>query len=177
MGTKDIWNAFSAELLGFIKSRISDTHIAEDILQDVFVKIHAKSHTLNDDDKLASWVYQITRNSIIDYYRKKNVLSYKEDIEDKFPEEEPSSELGCLHCLKPFVEKLPDADRHILEKTVFENMSQKQYAKEFGLSYTATKSRVQRARKKMKAQFVNCCSAKYDAYGNVLSSNHNHCDC
>jgi hypothetical protein len=39
MGTKDIWNAFSVELLGFIKSRISDVHIVEDILQEVFVKI------------------------------------------------------------------------------------------------------------------------------------------
>lgn len=44
----------------------------------------------------------------------------------------------------------------------FEKMSQKEYAKTYGLSYTAKKSRIQRARKKMKGLFINCCSAKFD---------------
>lgn len=177
MSTKDIWDSFSKELLGFIKSKISDKHIAEDILQEVFIKIHAKSHTITDEDRLASWVYQITRNTIIDFYRKKKILLYKEDLKDRLPEDESNSNKGCLACLRPFVEKMSEADRHILEKTAFEDMSQKEYAHEYGLSYTATKSRVQRARKKMKALFVDCCSAKYDAYGNIVSSDHDHCDC
>ena len=70
--TKDIWEEFHLELLGFIKTRINDSDTAEDILQEVFVKIHNNTDTLKQNFSLASWVYQITRNTIIDFYRKKN---------------------------------------------------------------------------------------------------------
>ncbi|MGQ1787549.1 MULTISPECIES: sigma factor [unclassified Saccharicrinis] len=70
MITKKIWDNFSLQLLGFIKSRVHNNVVAEDILQDVFIKIHLKKDLLKENDKITSWVYQITRNSIIDYYRK-----------------------------------------------------------------------------------------------------------
>jgi RNA polymerase sigma-70 factor (ECF subfamily) len=177
MSTTDIWNAFSKELLIFIKSRISDADLAEDILQEIFVKIHTKSHTIQESDKLASWVYQITRNTIIDYYRKKKIITYEEELKVKLPEEESNSDLGCIHCLKPFIEQLPEKDKHVIEKTALDQMSQKEYAETYGLSYTATKSRVQRARRKLKELFVSCCSVKADKYGNIVSANHKHCDC
>jgi len=123
MGTKDIWKAFSVELLGFIKSRISDVHIAEDILQEVFVKIYSKSHTIQENDKLAAWVYQITRNTIIDFYRKKNILQYEDELKVKLPEEDVKNELGCVHCLKPFIDQLPAKAKHVIEKTALEQMS------------------------------------------------------
>lgn len=177
MSTTDIWNAFSKELLAFIKSKISDTDLAEDMLQEVFVKIHTMSHTIQEKDKLASWVYQITRNTIIDYYRKKNILTYEEELKAKFPEEDVQNELGCVHCLKPFIDQLHEKDKHVIKKTALEQMSQKEYAETYGLSYTATKSRVQRARRKLKELFVSCCSVKADKYGNIVSANHKHCDC
>jgi RNA polymerase sigma-70 factor (ECF subfamily) len=68
--TETIWKAFHQELFNFINKRVKDKDISKDILQDVFIKIHLKLKTLSDKDKLASWVYQITRNSILDYFRK-----------------------------------------------------------------------------------------------------------
>ena len=69
--TTSIWNEFSQELLGFIKARVNNEQNAEDILQEVFIKIHTKIDTIHKHQKIASWVYQITRNAIIDFYRKK----------------------------------------------------------------------------------------------------------
>ena len=43
--------------------------MTEDILQDVFIKIHLKIDTLKDESKIKPWLYQITRNRIMDYYR------------------------------------------------------------------------------------------------------------
>ena len=67
--TKTIWEEFRDSLKGFISARVQNKDDAEDILQDVFFKIHKKIDTLKDESRLPSWIYQITRHSIIDYYR------------------------------------------------------------------------------------------------------------
>ena len=69
--TETLWRAYSDQLLSFIRSRVKDPVIAEDILQDVFLKMHERLHTLKDDQKLQSWMYRIARNAIIDHYRSK----------------------------------------------------------------------------------------------------------
>ena len=71
MNTKleDIWIIFEDRLRSFIRSRISDEMAAEDILQEVFIKIHSNIDTLKEDSKIQSWIFQITRNSMNDYFR------------------------------------------------------------------------------------------------------------
>ncbi len=61
-----IWNDFHKELEGFIYRRIKEREVTKDILQDIFVKIHNNVDTLEDQSKLSSWIYQITRNTIND---------------------------------------------------------------------------------------------------------------
>jgi RNA polymerase sigma-70 factor (ECF subfamily) len=177
MKTEEVWSGFKGELLGFIKARINDTDLAEDILQDVFIKIHLNIKSLTEDSNLASWIYRITRNAIIDHYRKKKVVLYKETLEESLPEELEEVKPDFSNCLKSFVNGLADKDKEAIEKTVFGDLSQKDYAKEIDLSYTATKSRVQRAKEKLKAAFVKCCALQFDKYGNVISSNGEACDC
>jgi RNA polymerase sigma-70 factor, ECF subfamily len=67
--TEVIWDAFHTPLQGFIRKRVSDGVVAEDLLQDVFLTIHEQIGTLQDVKKLESWIYQITRHAIIDSYR------------------------------------------------------------------------------------------------------------
>ncbi len=69
VASEQLWETFSAPLQQFIRRRVDDPHNAEDILQDVFLKIHARIDTLHQQDRVASWIYQITRNAIADYYR------------------------------------------------------------------------------------------------------------
>lgn len=183
MNTTAIWKEFNDQLLGFIKARVNNPVIAEDILQDVFVKIHQKSDQLSDDDKLASWIYQITRNSIIDYYRKKNTDSYRHPISENEVtielEEESDESLNpqFTKCLLPFIDQLPDKYKDALNKTVYGDLSQKAYAQQLGISYTGLKSRVQRARKQLKELFTQCCNIKTDNYGNIISSDIDDCSC
>ena len=66
-----IWRENHDQLLSFINKRIKNKEESEDILQEVFIKILSKIGTLKDSSKLQSWVYQMTRNAIIDYIRKK----------------------------------------------------------------------------------------------------------
>ncbi len=67
--TQSVWDAFHVPLQQFIRRRVSDEATAEDVLQDVFLKIHQHMETLKDVKKLEGWIYQITRNAIIDFYR------------------------------------------------------------------------------------------------------------
>ena len=177
MTTEVIWTNFRSKLLGFIKARVNNSENAEDILQDVFIKIHQNSNQLNDDNKLASWVYQITRNTIIDFHRKKKILlsdNVSKEIEEEF---EANLNPQFINCLMPFIKELPEKYRDALEKTIYGDLSQKEYAKELNLSYSATKSRVQRAKQMLKELFTSCCSIKTDNYGNIISSDIDNCSC
>lgn len=139
--------------------------ILQKILQDVFVKIHRKASDLSDSDKLISWIYQITRNTIIDYYRKKKVSTSNMSF---IPEELDETDVGLnpqfIKCLIPFIDQLPDIYREALNKTIYGDLSQKECAVELGITYTAFKSRVQRARQKLKSLFTQCCNIQSDKY-------------
>ena len=88
--TEQVWDAFHAPLQQFIRRRISDEHTAEDVLQDVFLKIHQHMEMLKEVRKLESWIYQITRNAIIDSYRSSRSTTTLEAAEVlDMPEELP----------------------------------------------------------------------------------------
>lgn len=174
--TAQVWNDFNKELLGFIKSRVSSSDEAEDILQEVFIKIHNKIDQLKNKAKLTSWVYQITRNTIIDYYRKsKPQLT---ELKDVLAEEEEGEIVpkDFSRCLRPFIENLSADDQQLLINTTFNGVSQKEYAQAHNMPYSTVKSRLQRARQKVKNAFVECCAIEADAYGNIVDSSDN-CDC
>lgn len=176
--TQDIWKQFNQQLLGFIKSRVNHSENAEDILQEVFIKIHQHNKSIKNIEKMPSWIYQITRNSIIDFYRKKRVI-YGDSEEEQLllPEEIDHVNLEFTQCLKPFILELPDKYKDILLKTTYEKMSQKDYAMINRISYSAAKSRLQRARIVLHNTFIECCTIQSDIYGNIISSNSENCDC
>ena len=69
LSTGDVWSDFSQRLRAAIAARVADPADADDILQDVFLKVHLRLDTLEDESRLAPWLFQITRNAITDYYR------------------------------------------------------------------------------------------------------------
>lgn len=172
MMTKIIWTEFNQELLGFIKSRIHNAEDAKDILQDVFIKIHKKISSLQDHKKMTSWVYQITRNSIIDHYRKKriNTMVGRDGIWETLSEEVVTPTTDFTKCLRPFISRLPEKYRDIILQTTFGNLSVKDYAIKNSLSYAATKSRIQRARKLLKEMFIQCCKSVREEHTNIFPS-------
>lgn len=162
-----IWNDFHKELEGFIFSRVKEREITNDILQDVFIKIQNNIGTLKDETKLSSWIYQVTRNAINDYFRK---LKPQVEISDykAMDEQEPSNNRDLEHCLTPFINQLDDKYKEALILTEFKGYSQKQLAEKLNISYSGAKSRVQRAKEYLKNLFTDCCNIQSDKYGNVV---------
>lgn len=166
MQTAEIWNRFHHGLLGFIQSKVNDRALAEDILQDVFIKIHQNLGKLRDADKLESWIYSITRFTVMDHFRSNTSQKTGTDEIHDLSEEEEHKALD--KCLLPFVEELPKESREIVLNVDVNGMSQREYAEENGLSYSGAKSRIQRARQKLKKLFTDCCIVQTDVYGNIV---------
>ena len=167
--TETIYQQFHHELECFIVKKVNDRALAKDILQDVFVKIHLHLHTIQDQAKLNAWIYQLTRNTINDHYRKLKVIDEKAEIPIDITEQFIQTEKGLENCVSPFISLLPTKYQEALILTDINGMSQTQLAAQLNISYSAAKSRVQRARQKLKTLFTDCCSIHTDTYGNVLS--------
>lgn len=167
--TEQVWHGLHDRLLRFIRARVPDPGSAEDILQEVFLKIYTRIDTLKDDDRLESWVYRIVRNAIADHHRAQRPTAALLDLVAA-PEDEPPDDL--LRELAPglgaMLDALPAADREALILTEIEGLAQQELADRLGLSLSGAKSRVQRARRRLKAVFVGCCQLEFDRRGRVI---------
>ncbi len=163
-----LWEEFSSQLRAFILQRVSDEMAAEDLLQEVFVKIHRSIDSLDDASRMESWVYQITRNAIIDHYRTRKSHREMETppaYEDRFVHD---AEAQLATGLKEFVRELPEHYRRAIELTEFEGLTQREMGEELGLSVSGAKSRVQRARERLKQMLLDCCHFRFDNRGGIV---------
>ena len=173
-----IWDHICCSLQAFIRGRVSDEADAEDILQEVFLRIHRHLCCLPDVDKIDSWVYQIARNLIIDHYRSRRELAeIPEDLpsEVEIPQEDPETELA--RSLKEMIEELPDPYRQALTLNEYQDLDQKEVAEKLGLSLSGAKSRIQRARRMLRDMFLACCHFEMDRRGRILDYYPRCCGC
>ena len=176
--TEIIWRELSDRLRQFIRSRVSSSADADDILQTVFLSIHQKLDSLHSTQRLDSWVFQITRNAIIDHYRKAR-FSDIEDIELSVePAEDRNSNAEVARCLKALINQLPIEQSRAVSLYELEGLPQVAIAEQESISLSAAKSRIQRGRKKLELILRECCRFEFDARGNVLEYQRqtNRCD-
>ena len=170
MKTSDkIWHEYHTKLAAFIQSRVTEEAV-DDLLQDVFMRIHSRLDSLNDDAKLESWLYQITRNAITDYYRsQRKTEALPEWIELPQPEEAETIRKELSSCLEPMIQKLPDKYRDAIQLSELENKTPQEVAKEEGISLSGAKSRVQRGRAVLKDILEDCCQFELNQQNQILS--------
>lgn len=97
------------KLLGFIRSRVSNTEEAEDILQDVFYQFVAGFEGIESIDRITSWLYSVARNKIIDRYRRDAVRPKKADFESAAGKRDDESAPLSLQDILPDLGNTPDA--------------------------------------------------------------------
>lgn len=177
--TENIWNDFHIELKYFILKKVKDESIANDILQEVFLKVIDNADKITQAKSVQQYIYGITRNATIDHFRKS---AKKNGIENEYAlisEEETQSLNATIAncCIKPFIKQLPDKYQVALTKTEFENISQKELAEQLDISYSGAKSRVQRGKEKLKELILTCCNFPSDRYGNLMDIEDKNCGC
>ena len=160
----------------FIRARVTDATTADDLTHDVLIKAEKAAPSLNDPAKVQGWMFQIARNVVADHFRcsQRVTFSFWDDTPLTEPDlilltqEQECRKAHLLRCVRAFVESLPDHYRIAVALVDFEGISQVELAKRLGLTVSAAKSRVQRARAQIRALIDACCEVDTDLYGNFI---------
>jgi len=169
--TDAIWSHLSSGLRRFIRRRVSDDHVANDLLQESFMRVHRNIGTLKEEDRLAAWVYQIARNVIHDHHRKATDATVA--LADVDPVDDCDDHMPQLRCrgagwLDEMIRSLPDGYHDAMQLAEIDGLSQREVANRLGLSLSGAKSRIQRGRSMLKGVLDQCCRFEFDGRGNMI---------
>lgn len=163
-----IWLEYHARLRAFVRSRVADDATCDDILQNVFLKMHAGLASLQDEAKLKSWLYRIARNAIIDHFRTlKPTVEIPEWLAQ--PETAPGEKIAkeLSQCLQPMIRQLPEKYREAVILAELQGLTQQEVAEAQGISLSGAKSRVQRGRALLHTMLTECCRFEFDRHGRL----------
>jgi len=160
------WRAHGRELQNYLHHRLGDSQLAVDLLQDIFVKAMQQGNGFCNLDNPRAWLFQVARNALVDHFRlTKDAVELPEDIPQPESDHEPIQALGA--CVMRVLSELSAEDREIIEQCDLEGVKQKDYAASHGLSLAAVKSRLLRARERMRGQMSAACQVRFDEQGRV----------
>ncbi|WP_242927806.1 RNA polymerase sigma factor SigZ [Pontibacter vulgaris] len=167
---------YEAQLKGFVLKRVKDKDEANDILQQLYLKLYKNCEQLQQVQNMSAWLYQITRNAVNDYFRSQGrSISIEEESELADLKQEPNQQDVEMLVL-PLLQLLPPSYAEPLRLSEIEGISQKEVAERLGISYSGAKSRVQRGRQLLKQKFMECCHLEMGRNGELLSA-HVRSDC
>jgi len=164
-----VWKAYEKELMAFVRSRIFDKSMAPDIMQEVAIKIFKNKDRLNTLENNRAWLYRVTRNTLIDFYRKNDraipseLYSLEHLVDNHDDEQEELS--GCLTSMMST--SLKKSDHEILQLSIIDQYSLKEIATQMDLTTEGAKTKLKRAKKKLSSTFFACCSLQKDVRGGI----------
>jgi RNA polymerase sigma-70 factor (ECF subfamily) len=163
------WRDHESELRSYLVRCVSDKHLVEDLLQEVFVRALRSGQGFCGLDNARAWLFQVARNALVDQRRlEKRAVPLPDDLPEK--SEDGGRPVDALsECLARVLSELPAADREILQQCDIEGIKQQSFADAHGLSLAAVKSRILRARRRLRELMVKNCQVRFDGDGKVDS--------
>ncbi|MGA9649915.1 sigma-70 family RNA polymerase sigma factor [Pedobacter sp.] len=166
MQTQDIWNTYSNAIKHFILSKVKDVTVADDLLQETFIKVHTKLDTLKDEDKLKSWLFAIARYTVLDYFRNNNITYEMTEADMVF--EDQKLDHTKEDCLRGIIKSLPKKYRDPLFLSDIKGIKQTQISEQLHVPLPTIKSQIQRGRKLIAQGFIDCCDFKVNDAGYLV---------
>ena len=164
-----LWRDYRTQLFRFALKRVADEATAEDIVHDVLVRAYERRDTLRDGDRFEQWLYQITRNALIDHYRARRPTEpLPADLAASDEASEHVARRELAGCMQPLVDSLPAHYRDALTLAELQGLTQQATATQLGLSLSGAKSRVQRARRLLQDRLLECCRVELDSSGGIV---------
>jgi len=161
------WQEHEGELRHFLAGRVSDPYLADDLLQEVFVKAMRHRETFCSLDSARAWLFRVARNALVDHFRlKKEQVELPDDLVAN--DGEAIAVDGLAACIPRVLSELSEADREAIRLCDLEGMTQEAFARMKGLSLPGAKSRIQRARMRLRRQLVRACQVEFGEDGQVL---------
>jgi RNA polymerase sigma-70 factor (ECF subfamily) len=154
------------DFLAFLQKRIGDRALAEDILQEAFVRGLHKLGTLENEESATAWFYRILRNAVIDHHRRRTVLdsklsSFAAELEQHV---EPAGDVrgAVCQCVGQLAGTLKPEYADALRRIEVDGVAVKDYAAELGITSNNAAVRVFRAREALRKQVARSCGTCAD---------------
>ncbi len=161
----EIWRNFDSQLRRAVCAKMNGQDECLDVLQDVYIKIIKNIDRIEQVENVSSYLHTLANNTVLDHFRMKlrkpqlqgeaiNQLT----IIDETAGKENEIENSCLQCLEPGIDTLPPLYREAFIMSEVRGMRQQEVAEKLGVSLSGVKSRVQRARQKLREEVLRCCN-------------------
>ena len=152
-----VFQEYRAILARYIQSKVSDPIDSEELLSEVMMKIYDHCEKLEGIRNTEAWLVVIARNTVTDYFRKKQKHLVVNALPEMVPDEEPGFMQELEACVPSLIDKLPEKYRKPLAAYELMGISQKALAEQYNMSESGMKSRVQRGRKMLRELFTQYC--------------------
>jgi len=168
------WKEMAARLRPYVARRVASAADADDVLQEILVRVHRGLAGLRDGERFGGWVYRIAEHVMADLARTRArerivlVGDVPESAAAGSSDELSELEVDLTRCVALFVARLPSPYREAITLTELEGLTQKDAAEVLGISLPGVKSRVRRGREKIRDMFDECCRISVDRRGRVV---------
>lgn len=147
------------QLLGFIRRKVNDPDLAEDVLQEGLLRAMHSAGSLREEEKLVPWFYRILNNAIIDTYRRRDVESkyleaYARNEEFELSPEDEAAICGCFRAILP---SLKSDYGEVIEALELSNGDPKQVAEKMNITRENLKVKRHRARQALRQRLEESC--------------------
>jgi RNA polymerase sigma-70 factor (ECF subfamily) len=175
-----VWQPFVAGVRMFVAKRVPPSDV-DDVVQDILIRAHQSVSELRNHNPAEAWVFGIAGRALADFYRKRernpSVGSTDEiSIAALLPPQNLAFYQGehdvheeVLSWLRPMADELREPYRSAVLKSDFEQIKQRELAKELGLSESGLKSRVQRGRAMLADILRRCCEVEFGNEGRAVA--------
>ena len=162
-----LWSNYKNGLEFYILKKVKDKEIANDLVHEVLMKMYNACCSDKEIKNVRSWMYQIAHNTTVDFFKKEN--KFTNEIPELFEEDDNNMYEDAQKLVKPLIQLLPEKYAVPLHLSDIEEMKQADVSKKLNLSLTATKSRIQRARKLLKEKIIACSILELDSKEKLIS--------
>ncbi len=158
-GDAEAYDRLLRELLGplraYAMSRLGDSTIVDDVVQNVLLSIHRARHTYRPERPFAPWLWTIARNAVADSFRARGLRMRREQPLDTLegseePSVEPAPRLPLSTALRAALDGLPPAQRQAVELLHLNQLSVAEAAEHAGVTPGALKVRAHRGYKALR---------------------------
>jgi len=159
------WRVHESELKRFLKRRMRDPDTAEDLLHEIFLKAMESGQGFCRLDNPRAWLFRVARNAAIDFERRQHDTVTAEELASPQTESDPVETLE--RCLAYNLSQLRSEEQDIIRHCDLEGLQQAEFANARGLSLSAAKARLLRARQRLRTLLVRNCRVRFDEHGRV----------
>lgn len=167
------WQEIESHLRPYLARRVASPSDVDDLVQDIFVRMHQSLPGLQDGERFGAWVYRIARNAIVDRARRqarRPTVGWSDELEPPADSSPAVDDLqsDLAECVALFVGRLASPYREAITLTELQGLPHRQAAEMLGISVSGMKSRVQRGRSMIRDMFKACCEISVDCRGRVV---------